>query len=132
MLRESLWKLRAYRTIVQSPALWFIAAIAMLLTCSGVPVIVSDGIGITLLNISIAMLLDSVYAHANVACWSLPERGSDRLAWDHQLFTLCVAAVVAVLESPSAGESRRNNRLRGCILLPYRAASAAIADAFPA
>jgi peptidoglycan/LPS O-acetylase OafA/YrhL len=58
LLREPLWNMRAYRGIVESSALWVIAVIAVLLTCSGMPLIICDGIGITLLNISIAMLLD--------------------------------------------------------------------------
>ena len=58
LLREQLWSARPYRTIVESWALWALAACAILLTCKGVPAPLIGAIGVPLLNVSIAMLLD--------------------------------------------------------------------------
>jgi peptidoglycan/LPS O-acetylase OafA/YrhL len=58
LLRGELWSARFYRAMVESRALWVLAAFAILLTCKGIPAPLIGAIGVPLLNASIAMLLD--------------------------------------------------------------------------
>ena len=58
LLRDVLWSSAGYRRIVQCPMAWVVAALGVGLSCKGLPVFVRWVVGIPLLNVGIAVLLD--------------------------------------------------------------------------
>lgn len=58
LLRDGLWSNLKYRRVVENPLVWVIAGTGAVLTCTEFPIVVRWVIGIPLLNVGIAMILD--------------------------------------------------------------------------